>query len=314
MILIHGLYAIWALLIFPLINAEGFSPKVTKTISERSFTIMCFDDSNTLLRTQDDSLAISFDAGEKWEKVNDIKGNVDWVYMDPFNGHDRAIATPMNGSYFYMTNDQGKSWNTMFIEKDSPAHYCQVITHPTNKDYLIATCSYCENQEGSDEDEQAGDDGTTIIDFSRGRCFDKTYGSSDGGKSFSEIKTSLEKNEKRVYGNARCDFIKSSKDSNLGDNDASIICLYQNTGFAENQLGLTITESQLFLTSDWGKSINEFDQFKDKAVGSYEVLKSHVVILTQGDRYNKMSSMDIWISNDLSTFQMAHLPTQLRHS
>ncbi|KOG97119.1 PEP1-like protein, partial [Saccharomyces eubayanus] len=309
MILIHKLYAILTLLLFPLINAEGFSPRVTKTISEHSIGLWSFDDSNTLLRTQGDSLAISFDAGEKWEKIKDIEENVNWVYMDPFNRHDRAIATPMHGSYFYMTDDQGKSWKLITIEdseEESPAINCDLATHPTNKQYLIVRCSYYKEGEG-------GDDGSNI----ESRCFDKTYGSSDGGKSFSEIKSSLKSNEKYPLSITRCDFIKSSKDSDLGSNDASIICLYRNSGFPEGEYGdygITITESQLFLTTDWGKSVKEFDQFKDKAVGSYDVLKSHVVILTQGDRYNKMSSMDIWISNDLSTFQLAHLPTQLRHT
>ncbi|QID87739.1 hypothetical protein GRS66_010424 [Saccharomyces pastorianus] len=303
MILIHGLYAIWIFLLFSLVNAKGFSPRVTKTISEYSVGLWSFDDSNTLLRTQDDSLAISFDAGEKWEKINETKEGVEWIYMDPFNGHDRAIAAPLVEPYFYMTDDQGKSWKLITIEdseEESLIRGCEISTHPTNNEYLIATCSYCKEGEGGDMSDE--------------HWFDKAYGSSDGGKSFSEIKTSLEGNEKSLYSIARCDFIKSSKDSDLGGNDASIICLYHYYDLAERDIKSTITESQLFLTTDWGKSVKEFDQFKDKTVDSYEVLKSHVVILTQGDRYNKMSFVDIWISNDLSTFQMAHLPTQLRHS
>ncbi|CAI4056226.1 hypothetical protein SUVZ_02G1000 [Saccharomyces uvarum] len=314
MILLHGLYAVWAFLIFPLINAEGFSPRVTKTISERSFSILSFDDSDTLLRTQDDSLAISFDAGEKWEKVNGVEGNIAWVYTDPFNKHDRAIAIPMDGSYFYITGDQGKSWKNVAVKEskeESRADHCNIATHPTNKDYFIAICNYCEEQKSSDEDEQAATiDGENIDSM---RCFDKTFGSSDGGKSFSEIKSSLEKDENGFFTTLQCDFLKSSKDSDLGGDDASILCLYRNSIFTENGHGITITKSQLFLTTDWGKSIKEFDQFKDKTVDSYEVLKSHVVILTQGDIFNMRSSMDIWISNDLSTFQLAHLPTQLRH-
>ena len=130
---------------------------------------MCIRDR---LRTQDDSLAISFDAGEKWEKIKDIEENANQVYMDPFNRHDRAFVTPITGSYFYMTDDQGISWKTMNIkdsEVKSTPHSCHIVTHPTNKEHLIATCSYCEKKESSGEASEGR------------RCFDKAYGSSDSG-------------------------------------------------------------------------------------------------------------------------------------
>lgn len=73
MILLHFVYSLWALLLIPLINAEEFTPKVTKTIAQDSFEILSFDDSNTLIRKQDTSVTISFDDGETWKKLKALK-------------------------------------------------------------------------------------------------------------------------------------------------------------------------------------------------------------------------------------------------
>lgn len=83
MILLHFVYSLWALLLIPLINAEEFTPKVTKTIAQDSFEILSFDDSNTLIRKQDSSVTISFDDGETWEKVEGIEDEITWIYIDP---------------------------------------------------------------------------------------------------------------------------------------------------------------------------------------------------------------------------------------
>ena len=81
----------------------------------------------------------------------------------------------------------------------------------------------------------------------------------------------------------------------------------------DEEYRLTATYTQLAFSSDGGKTFKDFDEFKDKIVTQYKILKSYVVVLTQDDGHNEMSSTDIWISNDASTFQKAQLPTQLRH-
>lgn len=318
MILLHFVYSLWALLLIPLTNAEEFTPKVTKTIAQDSFDILSFDDSNTLIRKQDTSVTISFDDGETWEKVEGIEGEITWIYIDPFNRHDRAVATAMNGSYLYITNDQGKSWERITLpdsgESISPRG-CYIETHPLNKNYFLAKCNYCEKTEvNNDNEENSGDEEGQFEIFNITRCTDKVFASNDGGKSFSEIKSSLERNENSPISISDCGFAKTSKDSDLESSDTSIICLFQNMQLIMDEFSSPYTESKLVLTTDWGKSLKEFDQFKDKVVNGYRILKSHMVVLTQGDRYNDMSSMDVWVSNDLSNFKMAYMPTQLRHS
>ncbi|CAI4584939.1 CDA_G0031150.mRNA.1.CDS.1 [Saccharomyces cerevisiae] len=95
-------------------------------------------------------------------------------------------------------------------------------------------------------------------------------------------------------------------------NDASILCLFRNTEYIES-IGSTIDKSEFILSTDGGETFKELVQFKDKVVSRYEILKHHVIVLTQDDMYNEMSSTDIWISNDVSTFQMARTPTKIRH-
>ncbi|CAI6548857.1 ADM_HP2_G0015300.mRNA.1.CDS.1 [Saccharomyces cerevisiae] len=104
----------------------------------------------------------------------------------------------------------------------------------------------------------------------------------------------------------------SSKDSDFTGNDTSILCLFSNREYDE-EYRLTATYTQLAFSSDGGKTFKDFDEFKDKIVTQYKILKSYVVVLTQDDGHNEMSSTDIWISNDASTFQKARLPAQVRH-
>ncbi|CAI4315291.1 ALI_collapsed_G0007430.mRNA.1.CDS.1 [Saccharomyces cerevisiae] len=134
----------------------------------------------------------------------------------------------------------------------------------------------------------------------------------DDGESFFKIEPSLEKKKNDDITTSSCDFVKSSKDSNFTGNDASILCLFSNREYDE-EYRLTATYTQLALSSDGGRTFKDFDEFKDKIVNRYKILKSYVVVLTQDDMHNEMSSIDIWISNDASTFQKAQLPTQLRH-
>lgn len=128
---------------------------MTKTIAQDSFEILSFDDSNTLIRKQDASVTISFDDGETWEKVEGIEDEITWIYIDPFNRHDRAVATSMYESRLYITNDQGKSWERITLpdsEKNISSRGCYIETHPLNKNYFLAKCNYCEKTEVDNEE------------------------------------------------------------------------------------------------------------------------------------------------------------------
>ncbi|CAI4306698.1 BFH_collapsed_G0006380.mRNA.1.CDS.1 [Saccharomyces cerevisiae] len=115
MALFHALYIIWVFLLIPLFNAEEFTPKVTRTLSRYVFDIVNFDDSNTLIRADEDSVEISFDAGENWKTIDGIEEPIESFVVDPFRGHDRAFAFVKTAPKFYVTDDQGKSWRPLTI-------------------------------------------------------------------------------------------------------------------------------------------------------------------------------------------------------
>ncbi|CAI4741120.1 BBM_1a_G0047060.mRNA.1.CDS.1 [Saccharomyces cerevisiae] len=283
MILFHALYVIWVFIFLPLLNAEEFIPKVTETLSEYTFNLVNFDDSNTLIRLDNMAVWISFDSGENWKMVKDIEERQGFCF-------DICITQ------IYVTNDGGKSWRALTIH--IPKEYrissdCVITTHPTKKEYLIADCpSYTVNS---------------------GVLYDtnEIYLTHDG-ESFYKIESSLKKKDDDDITTSRCDFVESSKESDISGNDASIICLFSNNIY-DSEHHFIAAYTKLVLSTDEGRSFKEFDEFKDKVINQYKILKSHVVVLTQDDRYNEMSPMDIWISNDASTFQKAHLPAQLRH-
>ncbi|CAD6629832.1 CEI_1a_G0027530.mRNA.1.CDS.1 [Saccharomyces cerevisiae] len=295
MVLFRALYIIWVFLLIPLFNAEEFTPKVTRTLSRHVSDIVNFDDSNTLIRAEEDSVEISFDAGENWKTIDEIEEPIVSFVVDPFRGHDRAFALVKTAPKFYVTDDQGKSWRPLIIPISEKAsnYFCDITTHPIKKEHLIIRCDLLTIK------------GSGLMYAKR-----EIYTTNDG-VSFFQVKPSFGKIDGHIS-TARCDFIKSSEDSNLGDNDASILCLFRNTEYIEST-GSTIDKSELILSTDGGETFKELVQFKDKVVSRYEIFKYHVVVLTQDDMYNEMSSTDIWISNDVSTFQMAHIPTKTRH-
>ncbi|CAI6411474.1 ALI_HP2_G0006360.mRNA.1.CDS.1 [Saccharomyces cerevisiae] len=296
MILLHAIYTLWVIILLPLLNAEKFVPKVTEAPIETSFNLVSFDDSNTSIRLDGWGVVwISFDAGENWETVKEIEERIFRFTVDPFHGQERGFAFICESPKFYITDDRGESWRALTIP--SSEEYldgdCFITTHPRNKELLIANCySYMI-------------DADVLYDPS------EIYLSNDG-ESFFKIKPSLEKKKDDDITTSSCHFIKSSKDSDFTGNDTSILCLFSNREYDE-EYRLTATYTRLAFSSDGGKTFKDFDEFKDKIVTQYKILKSYVVVLTQDDGHNEMSSTDIWISNDASTFQKAQLPTQLRH-
>ncbi|GES72289.1 hypothetical protein SCEPF1_0279000100 [Saccharomyces cerevisiae] len=296
MILLQVICTIWTCLFIPLLNAEEFVPKVTETLSEYSFSLKSFDDSNSLIRLDNRVVWMSFDSGENWEAVKEIEGHIVELTVDPLHGQDRAFASVFLSPKFYVTDDHGKSWRALTIpisENCRLGTTCSTATHPTEKKYLIVDCP------------------CFITDNSFFQIQNEIYFTNDG-ESFYKIEPSLKKKEDDHITSSSCNFVKSSKDSDIEGNDASILCLFSNHGY-DSDRHLSAAYTQLALSTDGGKTFKKFDEFNDKVIYQYKILKSHIIVSTQDDRYNEMSPMDIWISNDASTFQKARLPAQVRH-
>ncbi|CAD6644866.1 XXYS1_4_G0015260.mRNA.1.CDS.1 [Saccharomyces cerevisiae] len=296
MILLQVICTIWTCLFIPLLNAEEFVPKVTETLSEYSFSLESFDDSNSLIRLDNQVVWISSDSGENWEAAKEIEDHILKLIVDPLHGQDRAFASIHLSPKFYVTDDRGKSWRPLTIpisENCRLGTSCSIATHPTDKKYLIADCP------------------CFITDNGYIQIQNEIYFTNDG-ESFYNIEPSLKKKEDDHTTSSSCNFVKSSKDSDIEGNDASILCLFSNEGYDSNH-HLIAAYTQLALSTDGGKTFKKFDEFNDKVIHQYKILKSHIIVSTQDDRYNEMSPMDIWISNDASTFQKARLPAQVRH-
>lgn len=100
MILFHALYIIWVFLFLPLLNAEEFIPKVTETLSEYTFNLVSFDDSNTLIRLDNMAVWISFDSGENWKTVKDIEERIFRLVIDPLHGRTGLLLRYMDHPNF----------------------------------------------------------------------------------------------------------------------------------------------------------------------------------------------------------------------
>ncbi|CCD23326.1 type I sorting receptor NDAI_0B02910 [Naumovozyma dairenensis CBS 421] len=301
------------LLNFPLANADNneFIPKVTKTSSKSSFNIEPFDDSTTILKLEDSNLFRSENNGESWNPIKEIKDKVYWVHVDEFNSHDRAFAYSESDktNIIYITEDQGKTWKSSKVPMDSKKtsiHGCHVLTHPTNKNYLIARCTAC--------DASASSKTLKGKYTSNTRCETITFLSQNLGKSYNKVEPpSIKKIESTISTETICRFMRNTKNSQLGDSDATVVCSYDIIEQPKNS-PIIKTTSSFFTTIDGGKTIKQYDIFKDKAISSYAIKKSNIVVLTQEDKYNRHSAKKLWVSKDGISFKEAYLPTQLRYT
>jgi photosystem II stability/assembly factor-like uncharacterized protein len=100
--------------------------KVGPEISEKKFpappiNLFYFDDSETVLVLDPETGEVfrSPDAGEEWDKVDDIpKGNVVAIHPHPYD-NQVAVALGIHRKHF-ITYDQGKKWR-QFDSKEHPS-------------------------------------------------------------------------------------------------------------------------------------------------------------------------------------------------
>ncbi|CCC68641.1 hypothetical protein NCAS_0B05570 [Naumovozyma castellii] len=310
--------------------ADEFVPKVTRTISKLSFNVAAFDDSTILLKLEDNVLYRTTNNGETWNPVKGIDGDVIWVDIDEFNSHDRAFVTSRKLGEFYVTDDQGDSWRKISIDvpDNGDPSPCGLFTHPTNKDFLNVRCNVCEKRAQNQPREAdknpkpsvpppppPGKEIGNLYNPNRPRCQLLTFVSKNNGKSFTQIKApSFDASKKDHLETTQCSFIRSTKGSQLGDSESNLLCLYKVVEENSEKSTLERTITDLFVTSDWGKTVKSLDTFKDLAISSFNVLDSSILIQTNEDAYNSNSAKKLWVSRDGVTFKEAYLPTELRYS
>ncbi|CCE93369.1 uncharacterized protein TDEL_0F05580 [Torulaspora delbrueckii] len=187
---------------------EQFQPKVTKVTGDGSYNLQAFDDSTTLLRSVNDEISISSDNGVTWKTLKDVKSHL--AHIDPFHSHTRAFAPSSEdlGTIYY-TDDMGNSWDEMTIEVPPDmvveTFPCEILTHPKEKDYLIAKCWVC-NKEFT-------------------HCARTSYISTDCGKEFRSV-------DEEFTADVDCKFAF----------DKSVICLQTQAGTSAVQSKLLYTE------------------------------------------------------------------------
>ncbi|KAL3231478.1 hypothetical protein RNJ44_00513 [Nakaseomyces bracarensis] len=117
----------------------------------------------------------------------------------------------------------------------------------------------------------------------------KNFLSLDGGKSFKPLKA----NDKYLD---RCSFLAINKDTNFERNDNEIVCIEE-------------TENKLYISKNRGKSFGPVDLAGD-VVENYLITKSYVLAATREDR-NLESSVNLFVSDDGTTFKKAYIPTRV---
>lgn len=296
-------------------KSNEYQPEVNKIKTKSTLKISPFDDSTTLLRIEDNHLVISEDNGATWNNVKDVKDEISWIEIDPFNNKGRAFVTVKGEINYYMTNNMGKKWTHLNINgpKDKEPVICDLKTHPFKQEYLMVSCVLCPRHEKGD-----------IPDYQN--CDSFVTVSKDQGKSFNEVnlpgkdkkKHSDNHDQFSIFKATSCEFAKINKDSKLAIDDSTIICNEFQEALSDEEdhdhmAPIFDMNSKLYYTNDFGKNVQEFDKFKDMTVSSFRVLESYIVVITQDDSHNKFSPRRIWVSNDAKSFTEAYVPSQIRY-
>ncbi|SMN18495.1 similar to Saccharomyces cerevisiae YBL017C PEP1 Type I transmembrane sorting receptor for multiple vacuolar hydrolases [Maudiozyma saulgeensis] len=314
---------------------DQFIPKVTKTKNKHMQWFAIFDDSTTVLRTNDDKLQISQDNGENWSDIKGINDKINFFSIDENFAKFRAFAYPKNKNYFYITIDKGLNWkkydynipNTFYDKKHTPS--CFVISHAIEQDEFFLTCSVCKDvkKDKKDEDKKKNEDEdkddnpmNRILDnfddfFSRPDtiCEDIILKSNNGGKSFDLFQPpfKVDEGERKLsfHTGSLCQYAKISEKSTVQVDETSLICNFEKIQRSSKNNGEIKMISQLFTII--GNNVKKLDIFEDMTVNSVQVLNSHIVVITQEDKFNDYSNKKVWVSNDLKTFDEAYIPTDL---
>lgn len=230
---------------------------------------------------------------------------------------------------------------------------CYLTSHPTNKNVFKLHCMSCDQSEmlskraNNDEDEDDDDDDNSKHKNQKSsdshkhhqnndnkdddkkddnkknpwhyvppKCHGRQYISNNYGKTFTLVSppSGFDQSEDLIYDDVECSFALSSAKSKLVTDESTMICNYQSSKSSNDAAGIQIAATEFFVSTNWGKSNKVVDTFKNQYVEHFEVLENHILVATREDKYNENSNKRIWVSNDVSTFEEAYLPTQLRYS
>lgn len=287
--------------------AANFEPKVSETLSSDYIQIAAFDDTTHLLRVEKNELLYSKDNGNSWVVPQGLESgvNVSSFQIDSFFPK-RAFA--MTEGAYYVTKDQGEHWEKVSIPIEQRSSEDQIgwswpyiITHASREDYIITEISVCR------PDDPDSEDGSPDFSIS---CEALSLVSSDGGRSFTRLFTPEKDSDVKRTNAEGCRFTRNSKNFQLGT-ESTILCeVYKITQDADTEE--EHFSKELYVTTDFGKTFKQVDQFKNLNIAQVEIVDNYVLVFTQDDLYNQDSPTTLWVSRDAITFHETQLPTQIR--
>lgn len=246
-----------------------FAPEIHSQVSDHvSESILYFDDSPVLLNLNGKSLLRSQDDGKNWEKVLDDVQN---FYIDKIK-KDRVFAFSAKSTH-YVSNDQGKSWDTFKVEIDPNLNY-EVNVNSKNTDEVLLAFIECDKE---------------------GNCKNDVFYTTDGFKSDPKI---------LIPNVSYCTFTKSNGVFDAGD-DSRILCLK-----SERDTHGYIRQTQIITSTDFFKTQETINDSTGILATSYvleiNVIQSFIVATVQTDKYGATgSSAVLYVSKDGYEFTKA---------
>ncbi|XBW36114.1 hypothetical protein QEN19_001690 [Hanseniaspora menglaensis] len=313
-------------------------------LMRHSNRIVRFDDSHQILALNKDySIKYSENAGEAWKfsKVpNKVKNwsnfpngppkdwedleNDDTIFVpgyikaDHFYGNTRSFIVPIVNQYeFIMTEDQGSSFTLVSFKKELESNLKMLLNNlgsefdnfeieynwisriETNSDYKNILVSLSVGL----VDKKTSNDDTLYVEFS--------FISTDKGKSFRYIKPTS-----KEFSSMDCHFMDKETGNVVSTSD--VICYQssftktfdnENSDYYEKDFYFDIKETELIISTDYGKTFKRVPELKDKFVSWFEVKYPYIIVYTAADKFNKYGLQEMFISNDFGkSFSKAVAP------
>ncbi|SCU91297.1 LADA_0F09142g1_1 [Lachancea dasiensis] len=267
-----------------------WKPRV-KAVKASQFSMFeSFDDSEVMLAIQKDSLQISKNSGENWDKVKSLQGNIKYFEIDYNFPGNRAFAYDFKKGLIFETTDKGENWSQMNLPlKDSMTKSSEIVSltvtsNPLDEKDLLANVDVCSESEGVFH------------------CTRHTY-LSNNAKDFRPLEMPGDD-----HLTPDCRFL-GLQFNEKGKNNIICEARHGGPGFEPPHLPPKVS---LYLSDDGGKSFQYLEQFKDYNVRYLILTSEYAVVATAEDKFNEQSVEQLWISQDGQTYEKAVLPTNVR--